>query len=153
MDGRTFAKFHLDVGLGDIILEPLEIISGRDWLGFAGISPPQLSALSKEQQFAEKLHAYTLKRERPNSRVRDLVDMVLLIDSLGLSATGTLKAIERTFKRRKTHPVPETLSPPPESWRNPFTILAQQCKLSKDIELSFAKVESYYRALLNKEKK
>jgi hypothetical protein len=152
MDGRTFAKFHLDVGLGDVVLEPLEIISGRDWLGFADISPPQLTALSKEQQFAEKLHAYTLKRERLNSRVRDLVDMVLLIDSGGLSA-GTLKAIEGTFGRRKTHSVPEMLPRPPENWRTPFMVLAEQCRLSTDIDLSFAKVEKFYHALLNKEKK
>jgi predicted nucleotidyltransferase component of viral defense system len=153
MDGRTFAKFHLDVGLGDVVLEPLDVISGRDWLAFAGISPPQLAALSKEQQFAEKLHAYTLKRERLNSRVRDLVDMVLLIDSGGLSGAITLKAIERTFGRRKTHSVPETLSPPPENWRIPFGVLAEQCKLSSDIDLAFTKVEKFYRSLFKKEPK
>jgi hypothetical protein len=37
---------------------PTELIEGRDWLGFAGIAPSQLIAISKEQQFAEKLHAY-----------------------------------------------------------------------------------------------
>lgn len=25
--------FHLDVGIGDAVMEPLEIIEGRDWLG------------------------------------------------------------------------------------------------------------------------
>ncbi|MBI4405213.1 MAG: nucleotidyl transferase AbiEii/AbiGii toxin family protein [Deltaproteobacteria bacterium] len=152
MDGRTFAKFHLDVGLGDVVLEPLEVISGRDWLGFAGISPPRLTALSKEQQFAEKLHAYTTRRERTNSRVRDLVDMVLLIDSGELSGVATLKAIQRTFGRRKTHSIPENLPQPPENWRTPFVVLAEQCQLPTDISRSFAKVGNFYSNLLKKDR-
>jgi hypothetical protein len=30
----------LDVGIGDVILDPLEQAQTRDWLGFAGLSPP-----------------------------------------------------------------------------------------------------------------
>ncbi len=73
MGGRTFVKFHLDVGVGDIILDPPDEIQTPDWLGFAQISPPIVPIIQKEQQFAEKLHAYTLPRpSAPNSRVRDL---------------------------------------------------------------------------------
>ena len=39
MAQRTFVKFHLDVGIGDVVLEPLGHIQPRDWLGFALISP------------------------------------------------------------------------------------------------------------------
>jgi len=35
--------------------------------------------IAREQQFAEKIHAYTLPRSATNSRVKDLVDMALLI--------------------------------------------------------------------------
>ena len=74
MDGRSFIKFHLDVGVGDIVLLPTENLEAHDWLGFTGIKPPMISLLSKEQQFSEKLHAYTLpERQSPNSRVKDLV--------------------------------------------------------------------------------
>ena len=55
--GRVFTGFRLDVGIGDAVVPPTELIEGRDWLGFAGIAPPQLMAISKEQQFAEKLHS------------------------------------------------------------------------------------------------
>jgi hypothetical protein len=34
MDGRIFAKFHLDAGIGDIVIHPVEIIETRDWLAF-----------------------------------------------------------------------------------------------------------------------
>jgi hypothetical protein len=33
MDGRIFARFHLDVGIDDIVMQPLETIQGQDWLG------------------------------------------------------------------------------------------------------------------------
>ena len=35
MDGRVFARFHVDVGIGDEVMEPLEVVEGRDWLGLA----------------------------------------------------------------------------------------------------------------------
>ena len=63
LDGRVFVGFHLDVGIGDAVMEPLEVIEGRDWLGFAGIASPSLYMIPREQQFAEKLHAYTLPRQ------------------------------------------------------------------------------------------
>lgn len=78
LDGRTFVRFHVDLGVGDEVLESLENVKGQDWLGFAGISPVVVPALSIEQHWAEKFHAYTRPREATNSRVRDLVDLVLI---------------------------------------------------------------------------
>jgi hypothetical protein len=41
--------------------------------------------IPRDQQFTEKLHAYTLPRQGAvNARLRDLVDMVLLIQSATL---------------------------------------------------------------------
>jgi len=70
--GRVFTKFHLDIGIWDAIVPLTEIVSGRDWLDFAGIPLVPYSAISKEQQFAEKFHAYTCPRETSNARVKDL---------------------------------------------------------------------------------
>ena len=58
MAGRRFANFHLDVSAGDVLREPFEILEGNDWLGFAGIAKAKLPAISREEQFAEKLHAF-----------------------------------------------------------------------------------------------
>jgi hypothetical protein len=44
--------------------------------------------IAREQQFAEKIHAYTLPRNAANSRVKDLVDLALLIGSGGLDKRG-----------------------------------------------------------------
>ena len=78
LDGKVFVRFQLDVG-ADAIVTQTETLQGADWLSFCGIPSPVFTMISVEQQFAEKLHAYTLPRlERPNTRVKDLVDMVLL---------------------------------------------------------------------------
>jgi hypothetical protein len=53
MDGRIFARFHLDAGVGDVVIQPFETVECRDWLSFAGIEKSRVSTISQEQQFAE----------------------------------------------------------------------------------------------------
>jgi len=146
--GRTFVKFHLDVSAGDVLREPYQLLPSRDWLGFAGISAAPFPAISSEEQFAEKVHAYTLPREgRENSRVRDLVDLVLLIEQSRLDVVRLRTAIRETFQRRNTHEAPHALTPPPASWSGPFAEMAQECKLDPEIDKQFSKVEHFYRTL------
>jgi hypothetical protein len=38
MDGRIFAKFHLDAGIGDVVIQPLETIECPDWLSISSVS-------------------------------------------------------------------------------------------------------------------
>jgi hypothetical protein len=59
MDGRTFARFHLDAGVGDVVIQPLETAECHDWLGFAGIEKPRVRMISREQQFAEDSRLHT----------------------------------------------------------------------------------------------
>jgi Domain of unknown function (DUF1814). len=51
--GRTFGRFHLDVGFGDPISGDPEELIGDDLLAFAGIAPARALAIPKAQQFAE----------------------------------------------------------------------------------------------------
>jgi len=134
--GRVFTKFHLDVGIGDAIVRPTEIVRGRDWLKFAGIPLVPCIAISREQQFAEKLHAYTRQRERPNSRVKDLVDMALLVKMGMLESPKLKEAIQMTFEQRGTHAVPTVFPEPPESWQQPYAQLAEECGLEWTIDES-----------------
>jgi hypothetical protein len=148
MDGRTFVKFHLDVGVGDAVMEPLESIKTRDWLGFAGIDPPIVEVLSKEQQFAEKLHAYTLLGHiRPNSRVKDLVDIVLLIQRGGLKREKVKESLDVVFSRRKTHNLPNNIYPPPANWGPIFEKMADDCSVNIDINEAFKFLEDFFISL------
>jgi hypothetical protein len=134
MDGRIFARFHIDAGIGDVILQPLETAECRDWLGFAGIEKPRVWMISREQQFAEKVHAYTLPRSSLNRRVKDLVDLALLIGDDPLDRPRVLSALRRTFARRGTHTLPASLDAPPENWQTSFRALAKTVG-SKQISL------------------
>ncbi|HYK87953.1 MAG TPA: nucleotidyl transferase AbiEii/AbiGii toxin family protein [Acidobacteriota bacterium] len=146
--GRAFARFHVDIGIGDLVLEPAETVQCRDWLHFAQIPPATVLMISPEQQFAEKLHAYTFPRlKTPNSRVRDLVDMFLLVNSRSLLAERTKEAIQSTFARRRTHPVPPILQPPAKEWMRPFSTLAAECAIHAEVDEAFEIIEAYYRSL------
>jgi hypothetical protein len=146
--GRTFVKFHLDVSTGDVLREPYELLSGRDWLGFAGITSANFPSVSTEEQFAEKLHAYTLPRVgRENTRVKDLVDLVLLIERAKLDIARLPKAIRETFERRKTHEIPSSLISPPASWSGPFVAMAAECGLEPEMEKHFGVVEQFFGTL------
>ena len=144
MDGRIFARFHLDAGVGDVILQPLEAVECHDWLSFAGIESPRVWVISREQQFAEKIHAYTLPRSSQNSRVKDLADMALLIGDGQLDRQRVVNALQLTFARRGTHPLPANLSAPPEDWQTPFRVLAEECGIDSNIVTVFESVREFY---------
>lgn len=149
MDARTFAKFHLDVSSGDVLREPYVQLQGRDWLAFAGIHTTAIPAISAEEQLAEKLHAYTLPRPaRPNTRVKDLVDLALLVENGGLDRQRLAASIRDTFQRRKTHLVPTTLPEPPSAWSKPFAEMAKECGIPEDITPHFAAVQAFLQTIL-----
>jgi hypothetical protein len=102
------------VGIGDEVIEPLDAVEGKDWLDFGGIAAPSFPVISAEQQFAEKVHAYSLPRgERTNTRTKDLIDLALLIGLGKLDKNRVKTALEVTFAKRGTHETPKKLAPPP----------------------------------------
>jgi hypothetical protein len=146
--GRTYVKFHLDVSAGDVLREPYELLSGRDWLGFAGIAGAIFPAVLPDEQFAEKLHAYTLPRAgRENTRVKDLVDMGLLIERAKLDTARLPNAIRETFQRRRTHEMPATLAPPPAYWSSTFAEMAAECGLEPNAERCFGEIAEFLSRL------
>jgi Nucleotidyl transferase AbiEii toxin, Type IV TA system len=150
MDERTFARFHLDAGIGDVVIRPLETIVCRDWLGFAGIESSRVLMIAREQQFAEKIHAYTLPRNTANSRVKDLVDLALLIGSGRLDKQRILDALHLTFERRQTHDLPVGLVPPPADWQIPFHALSEECELPTDVAVVFADVQEFFEGVVGR---
>jgi hypothetical protein len=148
VDGRAFVRFHVDVGIGDVIVEPIETVAARDWLAFAEIAPPAVPMIGREQQFAQKIHAYSLPRTNPNSRVRDLVDLYLLTASGTLDRARSADALRRTFERRATHSVPTQLAPPPPECERPFRAMAEDCELEIEAQTAFETVERFWVGLM-----
>jgi hypothetical protein len=144
LGGKLFTSFHLDVGIGDAAIQPTELLEGRNWLGFAGINSTKVVAISKEQQFAEKLHAYTLPSlEGKNSRVKDVVDMALLLRLGTLNLDRLRQAVATTFASRGTHVLPPLLPEPPASWEAPFRTLAAECNLDWTLQEAVQRLRTF----------
>jgi hypothetical protein len=103
--------------------------------------------IAREQQFAEKVHAFTVPRPSPNSRVRDLVDLHLLIASGSLDTSLCTEALRRTFERRDTHELPRELVPPPADWDRPFRVLAEECRIDTGYREAFDTLVRFWAAL------
>jgi hypothetical protein len=146
--GKTYAKFHIDVGLGDVVLGEPEVLAGDDFLGFAGIEPASARAIPKPQQFAEKVHAYTYPWEgRANTRTKDLVDLVLLIERGVLDASLIRAALRATFETRGTHALPSALPAPPSHWKAEFPTMAEEAGLlATDCTDAFATLSAFWDA-------
>jgi hypothetical protein len=149
LDRRVFAKFHLDVGIGDIVLGSSESVKAEEFFAFAGISPARFRILPIAQQFAEKVHSYTLPRPRGiNSRVKDLVDLVLILDKEAPARELIKAAIEVTFNHRGTHDIPAMIPDAPPTWTSSFTAMAKQVNISETtVQGAIARLNDYWKGI------
>lgn len=138
LGGRPFETFPLDVGIGRESGTESEMLFYTGLLEFAGVGPVSVPTIPLEQQFAEKLHAYTRAYEgsRRSTRVKDLVDLALISELSSLDAATLRDAVEVTFATRDTHPIPLVLPAPPGDWRTPFLRLAGAVGLRGDLQSS-----------------
>jgi hypothetical protein len=128
--GKLYGQpFGVDVAFGDPIFGEPELIVTDDVLGFAGIPATSLRLYPLETHIAEKLHAYTMPRTRPNSRVKDLPDIALLATAKALDARLLRSALEQTFTFRKTHPLPVLMPAPLSAWEKPYAVMAREDQL------------------------
>lgn len=97
------------------------------------------------EQLAEKLHAYSLPREeRLNSRVKDLIDMLLLIGHRKINSDTFRQTIRKVFKVRKTHSLPTSLIEPPKEWTTLYQALADECGVKQTIAQAFSQINQFY---------
>ena len=137
--GKPYAAFGLDIALGDPIHGEPEILVGSTFFERYGIPPIRVRVYPPASHLAEKLHAYTLPRDRVNTRLKDLVDMPLLGQALdGSEAESVRQAIDLTFGFRGSHPVPAALPAPPRQWLGPYT------RLREVEQLPWADVDELY---------
>ncbi|MGH3795363.1 MAG: nucleotidyl transferase AbiEii/AbiGii toxin family protein [Pseudonocardiaceae bacterium] len=123
--GKPFAGIRLDVAARGEELAVTEQLDLPGSLRFADIPARSIEAVERRQHFAEKLHALTRDYgDRPNTRVKDLVDLVLLIED-GLQPDKTLVDVVRhVFTIRNTHPCPDTIPDLPPRWHTEYPDLA-----------------------------
>lgn len=125
--GKLFAGVRVDVVDRGEEIAQTERLPLPNTLDFAGTPQRAIEAVDRRQHFAEKLHAFTRDYGvRPNTRVKDLVDLVLLTED-GLPADAALVDVVRhVFAVRATHEVPDELADPPPRWRDSYPELARE---------------------------
>ena len=124
--GKIYGSpFGVDVAFAESPVGKIDRIDGSDLLAFAGVLPATFRIYPLEAHLAEKLHAYTMPRSGPNSRVKDLPDLALLATVRPIEADALREAIRRTFRGRGTHAPPSSLPDPPAAWKPVYERVAR----------------------------
>ncbi len=149
LDGRTFERITVDIGVGDPLIPPLEDVKGSDLLSFAEISVPTIRVTSRAQHFAEKVHALTRPfDDRINTRVKDLADLMLFTEHALLQPGDAKVAVTEIFGNRKTHEVPSKIEVPPASWSNSYSAMAAQLNLKEaTLESATSRLNDYWKTI------
>jgi len=89
---------------------------------------------------AEKVHAYTRTYSDGlgSTRVKDLVDLVLVKSLSSLKADRQRQNLVRTFEGRALHPLPDALPMPPPDWAPAYRRLATEVGLDPDLRVGHA---------------
>jgi hypothetical protein len=134
--GRIFEECVIDVGFDIPAGWDPDVTQSPDLLDFAGIEPVDAPTLAVELHVAEKVHAYTRtygEMHSPSSRVKDLIDIALIATHMTLNAATLLRALRDTFAHRRSHELPSRLPEPPGSWRSPYSRLADDVGVPRDL--------------------
>ncbi len=149
--GNVFASVRLDVAARSDELLATETLQVPGALpDFDRLPPPQVEVASPAQHFAEKLHALTREHgDRPNTRVRDLVDLLLLIELDLVRAPEILPVVRHVFESRGTHPVPGDLPDPPAGWARDYAEEAAATALhARTLEQAMSRLRSFWHDAL-----
>jgi len=118
--GREFERFHIDIGTQDPVVESPEPLIPPDLLSFAGLSSAPILCYAISQHIAEKIHAIVVTRQTPSSRVKDMVDILLLAQiQKPLVITQLRGALEQIFTARNT-PMPDHFDHIPAMWQQAY---------------------------------
>ncbi len=132
--GRIFERAVIDVAFAVAPIHAPDEISTSNLLEFADIHGIEVPTLGIEQHLAEKLHAYTREYAgRRSTRVKDLVDIVVIANTSVIDAAKLADAITMIFGRRAAHAVPAALPQPPTEWETPWRRLARDVPATDDI--------------------
>jgi hypothetical protein len=106
--GRLFEDVIVDVGFSPGPPPRVDTVHAFDLLDFADIVGVDVPVIPLARHLAEKVHAFTRTYGdgRTSTRVKDLVDMVLVALSCSLEGAEVREALETTFAERSSHALP-----------------------------------------------
>lgn len=148
--GREFERVAIDIGHDRPPVIAPDSIATSQLLEFAGVAPISVPALAIEQHLAEKLHAYTRRYagDAPSSRVKDLVDIVVITQTTPIDGDLLIEAVDSIFARRGTHDVPHHLQPPPSDWKRPWQALVTHLPAPNDVADGYQEADAFWSPVL-----
>lgn len=152
MGGRRFAGVRLEVVARADEISKTQRVELSGIFDFAGLERHEVEVVDPAQHFAEKVHAFTRSYgERPNSRVRDLHDIVLLIDDGLEPSREVFSIVSRLFEVRETHDMPIDLPAPPSFWREDYPAAASELDVSaKTLDEAMALLRDFWTSLMRR---
>lgn len=130
LGGKPFGGTHLDVSPRPHELDLTDHVPMPNSLDFAGIPTSVIEVVDVHRHAAEKLHALCRDfGDRENSRVRDLVDLIILIEHDQLDQVKVAASARRVWSERDADAPPNELPSLPGSWPERYE------KLAADLDL------------------
>ena len=147
---KRFELFRLDVGVEGLGTAHPEALTGGDFLTFADDALVEHRVVPLSQHVAEKIHAYTriYSHVHGSSRVKDLIDLVLISSHLTLFATDLSRALFTTFSTRRFQTIPVFLPRPPAAWETPYRGLANEVALEQRLEEGWEAASAFLNPVL-----
>ncbi len=122
---KPFGGIQLDVSPRIHELHATDRLAIPNSLAFAGIPAVEVEAVDIHRHAAEKFHGMLRDfGERENSRVRDIVDLAILLEHDLLEPEQTATAIRSVWLERDNTEPPDNLPRLPESWPDRYQRLA-----------------------------
>lgn len=127
---RQFGGIQLDISPRAHELHDTETLPLPNSLAFADVRSPDIEVIDLPRHTAEKFHAMTRDfGERENSRVRDLVDLVVLHEHSLLSPGPAAIAVRKVWSERDRAAPPADLPQVPANWDERYRALAAELGL------------------------
>lgn len=128
--GKPFGGVQLDVSSRAHELEQTELVPLPNSLAFAGIEAPSIEIIDVHRHAAEKFHAMIRHfGDRENSRVRDLVDLVILSEHQLLDPVVLSDSVRQVWLEREATGPPVSLRTFPAGWPERYEAMAAECGL------------------------
>lgn len=122
---KPFGRIQLDISPRTHELHATDTLAVPNSLDFAGIPSVNVEAIDIHRHAAEKFHGMLRDfGERENSRVRDLLDLVILLEHDLLTPAKTATAVRTVWLERDRSEPPKELPPLPESWPDRYERIA-----------------------------
>ncbi|MBM7789344.1 nucleotidyl transferase AbiEii/AbiGii toxin family protein [Tenggerimyces flavus] len=122
---KPFGRVQLDVSPRAHELQVTDRLALPNSLAFAGVPAVEVEAVDLHRHAAEKFHGMLRDfGDRETSRVRDLVDLTILLEHGLLVPERTAAAVRAVWRERNNAEPPDDLPPLPESWPDRYQRLA-----------------------------